>query len=712
MFKLEGKFTEAKVFSGKRQESAVKQIEELLNQPFMEGLKVRIMPDYHAGKGCVIGTTIRVKDKVVPNLVGVDIGCLDRDTEYLTPDGWKKIGEYKEGEEVLQYNKDTDEANFVKPLKYIKKDCEEFIHFKNKKGLDQMLSEEHKMLIWKGFKGKGYNLEDFRADEMEKMGNKLDNGYYGVKTTFKIANKGVDLEEDEIRLDIMIAADGSIKNKRDGENLIYLHLKRERKIKRAKELLDRNNIEYKETIGKDKSTHMYFYVKDKFNKDLSRYWKANQEQLSVVADECFLWDGHIGRHRAFSSTVEEMSDIVQFALATTGVRAGIVKVDYERKNWKPIYQLTATKNEVIGVTNTIERVKSEDGKKYCFTVPTGYFVARRNGRVFITGNCGIYTMVLDVEEVDYAKLDKVIRAYVPSGFNTHEEVSGGRDIKGLNSGDFRAKVLTDEGINKGLGTLGGGNHFIELSKDDEGKYYLTVHTGSRSVGAKVASYYQKKAVEGLSKQDVQGLVERLKSEGRFTEIEGAIKELKKSTPVIPKELAYVEGKELEDYLHDIQLAQTYAYLNRHFILNAIVEKMGWGEKVVETFDTVHNYIDVISMILRKGAVSAKKGEKLIIPINMRDGSLICVGKGNPDWNYSAPHGAGRVLSRTKAKEQLSMEEFKEGMSNVWTTSVSEETLDEAPGAYKTMDEIIENIGDTVDIVKVIRPVYNFKASDL
>lgn len=324
--------------------------------------------------------------------------------------------------------------------------------------------------------------------------------------------------------------------------------------------------------------------------------------------------------------------------------------------------------------------------------------------------CGVKVVKLNNAAISFSHLDNVIRKYVPSGNDVHEEISIERHIPTLEASFFKAGiVLNDARTNVSLGTLGGGNHFIEVSKDDEGYHYLLIHTGSRYLGAKIAQHYQKQAISQLGKEDVTELINSLKEQGRHLEIQAAIANFKNDNPSIPKELAYLEGQLFEDYIHDMKLAQKFAVANRQEIAGVIIEHMGL--EVLESFDTIHNYIDTDNMILRKGAVSAQKGEQLVIPINMRDGSIIAVGKGNPDWNYSAPHGAGRVLSRTQAMKNLNMDDFKDTMKNVWTTSVSEETLDEAPMAYKPMEEILSNIGDTVEVVRVIKPVYNFKASD-
>lgn len=256
-----------------------------------------------------------------------------------------------------------------------------------------------------------------------------------------------------------------------------------------------------------------------------------------------------------------------------------------------------------------------------------------------------------------------------------------------------------------IGTLGGGNHFIEFNVDDEDELYLVIHSGSRYLGKQIAEHYQDRAAREINHEINQKIIARLKAEGREKEIQG---ELKAATEGINKALAYLEGAAFEEYVNDMRIAQQYAEYNRKAIAEVIVRKMGF--QVDGSFSTIHNYIDLDAMILRKGAISAKKGETVIIPINMKDGSIIAIGKGNEDWNQSAPHGAGRLMSRKQARQSISLDEFKELMMGIYTTSVSGDTLDEAPSAYKPMDEIIANMKPTVEIHKIIRPLYNFKAS--
>ena len=273
-------------------------------------------------------------------------------------------------------------------------------------------------------------------------------------------------------------------------------------------------------------------------------------------------------------------------------------------------------------------------------------------------------------------------------------------------------------IERSIGTLGGGNHFIEIDVDEEGNKYIIIHSGSRNLGTQIAGFYQKIALDlDLGREEYYNqrleIIRTYKEQGRKSEIQTALKALEKEfeakEPTLPGELCYLYGTFMEDYLHDINICQQFAKRNREKIAEILLERTGL--KSCETFQTIHNYIDVDEMILRKGSVSAKKDEKLLIPINMRDGSLICKGKGNADWNNSAPHGAGRIMSRTTAFEKLTMEEYQKQMEGIYTTCVNTSTLDESPMAYKKMDEIVANIEPTADIIAHIKPVYNFKASE-
>lgn len=324
--------------------------------------------------------------------------------------------------------------------------------------------------------------------------------------------------------------------------------------------------------------------------------------------------------------------------------------------------------------------------------------------------CGMETVRIKENHIEPQKLDKLIYEKIPSGFNIREKAH--RYVNDIELEELYCyKEINILRAEKSLGTLGGGNHFIEADKDVEGNIYIVVHSGSRHLGLEVANYYQNEgynALNGSAKQDIERLIAELKAQGKEKSIQKSIAALKNTKRTnIPKQLAYVEGELFDRYIHDMKIVQKYAELNRQAMTDEIIKGMKLHAE--EQFTTVHNYIDTKAMILRKGSVSAEKGEKLLIPINMRDGSLICIGKGNEDWNRSAPHGAGRLMSRGAAKESFTVSEFKKQMEGIYTTSVNKDTLDECPMAYKGMDDIVDNIGDTADIERVIKPIYNFKA---
>ena len=326
--------------------------------------------------------------------------------------------------------------------------------------------------------------------------------------------------------------------------------------------------------------------------------------------------------------------------------------------------------------------------------------------------CGMETIRIREKRLELQKLDRLIREKIPSRFSIREKAH--RYFSQINLNELccarHADLLRAE---KSIGTLGGGNHFIEADRDDEGNLYIVVHSGSRHLGVEVAGYYQEAGYRMLNRADdasAEALIARMKAEGRKKEIQKELKKLKNQKRTsIPKALAYVSGELFEQYIHDMKIVQHFAMLNRQAMMDEIVG--GMKLHVEEQFATIHNYIDTDAMILRKGAVSARAGERLLIPINMRDGSLLCVGRGNEDWNCSAPHGAGRLMSRADARQSFTVSEFKKQMAGIYTTSVSRATLDECPMAYKGMQDILDNIGPTAEVVKIIRPIYNFKAGD-
>ena len=328
--------------------------------------------------------------------------------------------------------------------------------------------------------------------------------------------------------------------------------------------------------------------------------------------------------------------------------------------------------------------------------------------------CGMYTVELGNIEIDCAAVDAVAN-FIPSGRNVWDSRQERFDLT-----EFRCyrNLKQTQRLERSLGTLGGGNHFIEIGAASDGNKYLVVHSGSRNLGTQVAEYYQRLAVDlhsGKAEffEKKEEMIRAYKEQGRRKELNAALKAMEKEwktkKPDIPADLCYLYGSYMDDYMHDVELCQKFAKRSREKMAELILERTGMT--ALSAFHTIHNYINTDEMILRKGAIAAHKGQLVLIPLNMRDGSILARGKGNPEWNYSAPHGAGRIMSRTKAKEILDMDEYKESMSGIYTTSINKRTLDEAPMAYKSFDDIIDDIRESVDIIDVLKPIYNFKAAE-
>lgn len=557
MIELNGKYNNCKVYTDNIDNATISQLISLLNQKSVEDSRIRIMPDTHAGAGCVIGTTMTLKDKVVPNLVGVDIGCFSGDTKVFTSSGWIEIKDLVDKDAFTIESYDTETKSFV------------------------------------------------------------------------------------------------------------------------------------------------------ISKAIAKKTRENASLVKVVY--------HI------VSTLKEK----QFEVYCTPDHKFLIREDNDKESWIEASKLSrdvelVSEDYKILVDNVYSTDRVED--VYCLTVEdTHTFLIE--GSV-VVHNCGMLAIKLKEKRIDLPNLDSVIRKYVPSGGEVNENSK--EDKTSLNVRDLRCfgkpnAKIREELAYHSVGTLGGGNHFIEVDKDSNNDLWLVIHTGSRHLGMEICNYYQdmgyeslKEKVNGSKKDKINAIIQELKSQGREKEISSKLEEFNKNykekNPDVPHELAYVEDELFKDYIHDMDMVQKHASCNRNEIARVILKYAKLHEE--ERFETIHNYIDVENMILRKGSISAQKGEKVIIPMNMRDGSLICIGKGNEDWNFSAPHGAGRLMSRSEAKENISMKDFKESMKNVFSTSVNKSTIDESPFAYKPMDEIIQNVQDTVEIIDIIKPIYNFKAADV
>jgi tRNA-splicing ligase RtcB len=664
---------------------AILQFEDCMRHPSV--VRGALMPDAHLGYSMPIGGVIATDSYVFPAWCGFDIGCTDKDTEYLTRDGWKKISEYG-GEEIMLYDVHNDISFFKKPNALVVKECDEFVHL-NVCGVDQMLTLDHNVLMF-SYRNKNKYVSKPLSDWLHKN-NTLSKGVNHVfKTTFnyKTDNK-LQLSDDEIRLIVAISADGHLRK----SGRVEFHLKKQHKIDRLLKLLCNVNI-YPNVYNLKNGNFGCSFNFYKATKDLSLFWNADAAQLEVFIDEIKYWDSHIKKDgRVTYSTSDKVNaEVVQFAYATQGIRANIFKVNYpEHKNWKPTYSVYTTNNNYVYFPNqkNINTVPSVDGKSYCFNTDTGYWVMRRNGKIVITGNCGVAAIKtsfdISVISRNAHNIHRDIMNALPTGFDVWDTVN---DIPGhLNPDDLtpdgREMFESRKGFRQ-LGTLGGGNHFLEIGYDANDNVWITVHSGSRGIGHGIAGMYMKKAANG-----------RKQNEGHFCFHEYSASGV--------------------DYINDMNWCLEFALENRKRMINLASDIMrnyhanGNIYCSVNLINRNHNHIEKSRglWIHRKGATHAEDGMLGVIPGNMRDGSFIVRGKGNPESLYSSSHGAGRVLGRKQAKRVLNVSDFSDTMENV-VANVNESTLDESPFAYKNIYKVMLDQSDLVDVIAHVRPIINIK----
>lgn len=726
-----------KIFVKNPGDKLLEQINETVSSPAFEGQKIRIMPDSHSGIGICIGFTSTFGDFVNPE----HIGCLDSETEVLTESGWIKINEW-EGQEILEFDPKTNKSVFRTPKGYIKKPCNKFYYFYNKKsGLNIKVSEEHKLLVYFGNVGHYITVT---PPELVKMN--LTHAHYRYKAVFDLEKEsGIDLSDPLIRIDAMVQADGYVEYRKSLDlNYVNVHLKRKRKCDRIEKLLKEANVNYKVRFGKDSSRYYIFHIRKDINKDFSKYYRANKHQLRVLRDECLYWDGHIGYRCFYVTKSKREADVIQYAFAATGIRCSIISRLGVKENHSRTYHVILTKNSEVGYSKDYKIVNSLDGYKYCFITEAGFFICRRGHSIFTTGNCDIGCSVSLLElsgkisEEYYPELERKIRKIIPLGKGEiNEEVEyDERDLTRFLTSEYNKiqsafpdmvnhiNVIDSKWISefckriglgerefyKSIGSIGSSNHFIEYGESDDGIGYISFHTGSRSLGSKVCTRWSNIGKKASQKDKLKKLIKEIKDSEPDRRkwgdaIENASSWVKKNIPV-----SYLCEENAKGYFSDMVIAQAYASFN-HLEIGRRIEALlsRYNIKVVSRIKSTHNYIDFEDMIIRKGAIRAHKDELCIIPFNMRDGFGIFRGLGNADWNYSAPHGSGRKLSRTKAFEDLEMSEFKEEMKNVYSTSIIDTVLDESPMAYKDTNEILEAIsGVTVELIKIVKPKISIK----
>ena len=695
-------------------DNTYEQAKQTARMPFIHK-HVALMPDAHLGKGATVGSVIATKGAIMPASVGVDIGCLDADTEVLTPKGWVKISEWQEGQQILEFDPITEEADFYKPLAYIVRDQDFFYHIKHSKGLDQMVCPRHKILFYNGFhkSKRTYSIEI--AESFVEHHKTLSKGRSGG---FLSAYGGFVGQSDwsipHAKVQVMVSADGSARN----NNRFEVHVKKERKVIRAREVLKAASVDYEEYQHKDGSFTFSFYWKHP--KGLSIFWNASRKTLSAVLEESIHWDGHFNDGKGswhFYSTQKDDADLIQHAFASQGIRAGIYKTSYQQENWKDCYQVVSTKNKFVNIapdkTNPVVKVDSVDGKSYCFTTNSGFFVARRNDKIFITGNCGMmsHQTTLKAEDLpdNLSNLRSLIESKIPHGRTAdgrkESDRGGFGNISKRNESAWlellpryekiiakHPKAKAQNTVNH-LGTLGTGNHFVEICLDEDDYVWIMLHSGSRGLGNRIGSYF----------------------------IELAKKDMEKWFINLPeKDLSYfVEGTEhFDDYFEAIEFAQDFAMENRKSMMEAATQAMRKlikkpfmiTERAVNAhhnYATRENHFGENVIVTRKGAVRAREGDLGIIPGSMGTGSFIVRGLGNQDSFCSCSHGAGRVMSRTQAKKIITLDDHIKATEGIECRKDAD-VIDESPAAYKDIGKVMEAQSDLVEILYRLRQVVNIK----
>lgn len=772
MFELIGKYAKAVILTDNIEQGAISQLYNFLNSKTAENSKIAVMPDVHQGAGCVIGFTQTIIDKVVPNLVGVDIGCFTKDTKVALTDGRNLSFEELINEKDKEHygysidkngNVQVSKLEFPRKIKkadklleieldngekikctldhvFYKRDCSEVeakdlkvgdslypLYIKSAKDVFENSDDEH-LCIFDGKNSEYVLIHKLSDDYNERHGlgvhfngrgyvrhhkdfNKFNNDPTNIQrvlwedhrrihaTSMSLTNKlGITGFAAAERKYPGLARRASIKRAEatwNGPNA------EENRKKAAKRLAEGNRSEKSRAAASKRQKE---HNTSKFSEHNKEEWMKNRQKLGRVR-KVLLWlqENNLEiNEKNYNEARKNFYNYKFYKDAKQLVES--LGLSFE----KILKGETVTNHKIV----SIKEIEGDD--VYCLTCQEFGNFALASG-VFVH-NCGMLVLKIDKKygkelfnKPGLEKLDKVIRQHIPMGMNHRNKKHAFCDKVHIN--EIKAPINAEK-LMLSIGTMGGGNHFIEVDKDSNGDYYIVIHSGSRHLGIEVCKYYQNLAIKYHSSntKERDELVAKLKAEGREKDIQAELAKIKKEP--IPNELAYLEGNDLEDYLHDMKLAQEYAIWNREAMLNEIMEHMGIKKKMIlDKLCTIHNYIDVENRILRKGAISLQKDETAVIPINMSYGSLIVKGKGNAEYNFSGPHGAGRLMSRSAAKESLKMEDFKASMKDVFTTSVSTATIDEAPMAYKSAEDILENIKDLCDVVEIIKPIYNVKAGD-
>lgn len=672
---------------------------------------VALMPDAHLGRGSTVGSVVCTDDVVMPACVGVDIGCVDGATEYLSPVGWRRIDSY-EGGPVMQYDPNTGIGRWVTPEAYIVKRCPEFLRLHTKYGVDQMLSPDHRVLLWRIVgRDRRREMTVMTAKELETRHNELTQGIKAeFETTFTPdIESRIELTDDQIRVQVMVYADGHI-----DDSKMVLRLTKERKIRRARDLLIAASIGWTEHVGADGVTVLRFApaacAAARLAKSYTaRWWLASSDQLKVIADEVLHWDGNLD-DRVYFTRDRMSADFIHYVFTATGSRS-VLREDLGA-NGVMDYRVFRHDNTRVGIAGApktpITRESSIDGNAYCFTVPSGFWVMRRGGNIAMTGNCGMAAVrtsltVADMDDIgDLTGLRRRIEAAVPvamGGYTTELSTTGHARITGLEDEAEQHGVDPDRfaaNWRMHLGTLGSGNHFIEISYDEEDRVWVFLHSGSRGVGNKIAREFTTTA---------QKLCERW------------------HVDLPHPDLAFLPVGEaaFTEYLAHLKWAQNFAEHNRAEMVDQVFGCVtDWADRPVSREETIqchHNYTarethhNRPRWITRKGAINAEAGRRGLIPGSMGAASYVVTGKGDVASYHSAPHGAGRNFSRTEARKRFSVDQLTDAMKGIeWSQERAGSFLDEAPGAYKDIDRVMADAADLVTVDHTLRQIVNVKGS--
>lgn len=691
------------------EQATIDQAQKAASLPFIHR-HLALMPDAHVGIGSTVGSVIATKGAVIPAAVGVDIGCVDADTEYLTPNGWRRMAEY-DGGQVMQYHPATGRADFVKPLAYIRRPQDSFLRFKTKYGIDQMLTPDHRVLCWKVVgRDRRHVQQVITAAEFAAEHQRLKLGYNAVfETTFEpLIDTAVPADDAQLRVQVMVMADGHLVRGSTAE----LHLSKARKIERARKLLDDADIEFTERPQGDGTTRFRFLAPIA-SKTYATMWTASIYQLRVITEECLRWDGS-EVDRVFYTRSKACADFIHYAFAAAGYRS-VMRDDIDPSDGATDYRVFANTNPRVGMRGTpkseITEVPSLDGMAYCFTVPSGFLVLRRGGNIVVTGNCGMAAVPLGLNAsylpIDLNAMHSSIAQAVPAGVNQGHEMSDAKSwpqrlltgMPSLNPNDLKRAVTQ-------MGSLGSGNHFVEVCLDERDYVWVVLHSGSRGIGNILA----KRHIEAA-----KGVMARY-----FIDLPDP-------------DLAYlVEGTdEFKAYIEAMLWAQDYAKANRDTMLRstliAIAEHIPFVglldgdlpsiiDRLMESaINCHHNYCtkehhdDTDVWVTRKGAVQARAGTLGIIPGSMGTRTYIVEGKGNPASFNSCSHGAGRRMSRAQARKTLDLATLRSQMAGkAWNEADADKLIDEDPRSYKDVDQVMADQTDLVDIRHTLRQVLNYK----